>query len=118
MRRGGTSALKSIEPSQPDIQRVLRFELPNSAREEDAFHHDVHGNEDAWTGDVTYGHGLGSFDVLQVRNYCCFFHFKDLRRHRRHQDCQNYGFLVHTEWSELLPMEAFLTSTSNSFYGY
>ena len=69
MRRGGRSALKSIEPSQPDIQRVLRFKLPNSARKEDSSHHDVQGNEDAWTKDVTCGHGVGTLDVLQVRNY-------------------------------------------------
>ena len=41
MRREGRLALKSIEPSHPDILRVLRFKLPNSAREEDAFHDDV-----------------------------------------------------------------------------
>ena len=69
MRRGGRLALKLIDPSQPDIQRGLQFKLPNSAREEDGSHDDVQGNEDAWTEDVTCGHGAGTLDVLQVRNY-------------------------------------------------
>ena len=41
MRRGGRLALKTSEPSQSDIQRVLRFKLPNSATDEDASHDDV-----------------------------------------------------------------------------
>ena len=89
MRRGGRSALKTSEPSQPDIQRVLRFKLPDSAREEDASHDDVQGNEDAWTEDVTCGHGAGTLDVLQVRNYSILFHLKGLHRRRTHQGCQD-----------------------------
>ena len=41
MTRGGRSVLKSSEPSQADVHRVLRFKLLNSAIVEDAPRHDV-----------------------------------------------------------------------------
>ena len=41
MTRGGRSALKNLEPSQADVQRVLRFKWPSSATEEDGPHDDV-----------------------------------------------------------------------------
>ena len=41
MPREGRSALKRSEPSQADVQRVLRFKLPSSATDEEASHDDV-----------------------------------------------------------------------------
>ena len=73
MTRGGRSALKSLEPSQADVQRVLRFKLPNSATEEEGPHDDVQGNEDASTEDVSYRHGERPFDVLLVSNDSIFY---------------------------------------------
>ena len=57
MTRGGRSALKTSKPSQADVQRVLRFKLPNTATEEEGPHDDVQGHEDIEAGDVSYGHG-------------------------------------------------------------
>ena len=68
MTRGGRSVLKSSEPSQVDVHRVLRFKLPNSATVEDAPRHHVQGNEDASTKDVSFRHGERSSDVFQVSN--------------------------------------------------
>ena len=64
MPRGGRSVLKSSEPSQVDVQRVLRFKLPNSATNEEASHDDVQGNEDASTEDVSCGLGERTSDVF------------------------------------------------------
>ena len=72
MMKRGRSAVKSSEPSQVDVQRVLRFKLPNSAIEEEGPHDDVQGNEDASTKDVSSKHGERPFDVLLVNNDSIF----------------------------------------------
>ena len=72
MTRGGRSALKSSEPSQADIQRVLRFKLPNSTTVEEDPDDDVQGNEDTQAEDVSFGHGEQIMDVLPVSNDSIF----------------------------------------------
>ena len=72
MTRGGRSALKSSEPSQADVQRVLRFKLPNSTTEEEEPDDDVQGNEDTQAEDVSSGHGEQIMDVLPVSNDSIF----------------------------------------------
>ena len=74
MPRGGRSALKSSEPSQADIQRVLRFKLPSSATDEEASHDDMQGNEDASTEDLSCGLGELTSDVFQVSTKSIFKH--------------------------------------------
>ena len=74
MTRGRRSALKTSEPSQADVQRVLRFKLPNTATEEEGPHDDVQGHEDIEAGDVSYGHGEQIMDVALVSNDSIFYH--------------------------------------------
>ena len=69
MTRGGRSVLKSSEPSQADVHRVLRFKLTNSAAVEEAPHDNVQGDEDASTEDASSGHGERSSEVFQVSNH-------------------------------------------------
>ena len=74
MSRGRRLVLKSSEASQADVQRILRFKLPNSAIDEEASHDDVHGNEDASTEDVSCGFGERTSDVFQVSIDSIFKH--------------------------------------------
>ena len=72
MTRRGRSALKTSEPSQVEVQRVLRFKLSNSATDEEDPHDDVQGNEDASTKNLSSRHGEWIMDVLQVSNDSIF----------------------------------------------
>ena len=64
--------MKSSKPLQADVQRVLRFKLPNSAIEEEGPHDDVQGNEDTQAEDVSSRHGEQIMDVLLVSNDSVF----------------------------------------------
>ena len=88
MTRGGRLALKSSEPSQADVQRVVRFKLPNTATEEEDPHDDVQGNEDTEAGDVSYGHGEQVMHVALVSNDSIFYHLFALSIFRTPQGCQ------------------------------
>ena len=72
MTRGGRSALKTLEPSQVDVQRVLRFKLLNSATDEEDPHLDVQGTADALTEYLSGRHAERTVDVMHISNDSIF----------------------------------------------
>ena len=72
MMRGGRLVPKTSEPSEAEVQRVLRFKLPKSAIDEEAPADNVQANEDASTKNLSSEYGEQTVDVLQVSNDSIF----------------------------------------------
>ena len=72
MTKGGRSALKTLETSQADVQRVLRFKLPNSGTDKEARVDNVQEIENASIENLSFAHGERTVDVQQVSNDSIF----------------------------------------------